>query len=143
MQFVLALFKQGIAIKDKRKDMTVWIIQKPRPNKRDWTPDFSSAEKFGRIEFVFDEHEKVFAMPNPAKEKARRVFREKFNYETDYILWPNLGDPQAMIAAMIGLFQEHLGHIEFINALQWDRKRDEYGQRGRDGFYVPIKYNLK
>lgn len=123
--------------------MTVWIIQQPRPNARNWQPDFSSAEKYGEFRFVYDSHEKVYALPNPSMHKASRLLKE-FNYETDYLLWPNIGDPQAMFAFMFGFCLTHLGNIDYVNVLQWNRKREEDGTRDpSSGFYVPVRYNFK
>ena len=124
--------------------MTVWIIQQPRPNAGGWQPDFSSAEKYGEFKFMFDSHEKVYANPNPSMHKAQRITGQEFNFETDYILWPNIGDPQAMFAFIFGFCLAHLGNIDYVNTLQWNRKREEDGSRNaKSGFYIPIRYNFK
>ena len=121
--------------------MTVFVVQQPRPNKNNWVPDLSSAAEYGPLEYVFDSHEKVFALPGPSLFKAAKLMRDKFNFEKDYILWPSAGDPMAFAALMLA-FKDL--NIDYIHFLIWDRKRDATGQRDpRNGFYVPVKFVLK
>lgn len=123
--------------------MTVFIIQQPRQNRHNWQPDFSSAEKYGELRFVFDAHERVYALPNPSMKKAQRTLKD-FDFEKDYILWPNIGDPQAMFAFAFAFGLEQLLAVDYVNVLQWNRKREEDGSRDPSvGFYVPIRYNFK
>ncbi len=125
--------------------MTVFVIQQPTRNAHGWEPDFSSAEKFGKIQFVFDQSEKVYATPTPSKDKVAKLFKEQgFNHETDFILWQNLGDPMAMAAFMLAFCWECDLDIPFVKFLQWNRKRDENGVRDpKQGFYVPITFNRR
>ena len=120
--------------------MTVWVIQQPVPNRQGWMPDFSSAIEYGEIQYIFGANEKVYALPGPSLFKARKLLRERFNSEKDYVLWPNTGDPMAcIIACMV------LGEMEFddVKCLYWNRKRDEDGNRdSKSGFYFPINVSL-
>lgn len=119
---------------------TVYVIQQPRPNKQGWMPDLSSANKYGKIEYVFGSHERIYALPGPSLFKARKIFRE-FNQDQDYILWPGVGDPAALVVAMIALME---CDIDYFKQLYWDRKRDDNGQRtAANGFYVPLTHNIK
>ena len=119
--------------------MTVYVVQQPTPNKNGWQPDLSSAAEFGTIKFVFDSSDKVYALPGPSLFKARKVLKD-FNYEKDYVLWPNLGDPMAMAAFMLAMRDIDMDKVTF---LQWSRKRGEDGERiPGSGFYVPITFRL-
>lgn len=119
--------------------MTVYVVQQPTPNKHGWQPDLSSAAQYGAIKFCFDSTDKVYALPGPSLFKARKMLRD-FDYENDYILWPNLGDPMAMAAFMLALKDINMNYVTF---LQWSRKREEDGTRDvNNGFYVPITFRL-
>lgn len=120
--------------------MTVYIPQEPKPNRQNWVPDFSSALQYGEIAFVFESHEKVYAIPAPSLFKARRLL-ENFNYKEDYILIHTAGDPMAQI--VVDMVLRELDP-EYINFLYWDRKREPDGTRKTGaGFYVPKTLKLK
>lgn len=122
--------------------MTVFVIQQPRPNKKTgWVPDLSSATEYGELEYIFDPHERCYALPMPSLFKARRILRDKFDEEEDYILWPSAGDPVSVFAVCFAMADLNLSKVTI---LIWDRKRDENGRRLRDkGCYVPVKFTLR
>lgn len=118
----------------------VYIPQPPPPTRNGWVPDLSSAIEFGRLQYVFDAGEKVYALPGPSMFKARKALRD-FNPKEDFILWPNTGDPASLWITLI-VAMEH--DPEFIRFLYWDRKRTTSGERdGRKGFYVECKIPIK
>ncbi len=120
--------------------MTVYIAQQPRPNKSGWTPDLSSADKYGRFEYVFGSSERVYALPGPSMFKVRKILKD-FNPEEDYFLWPGVGDPMALACCIQALSE--LG-LDYYNFLYWDRKRSSTGERDPSkGFYVPITLPIK
>lgn len=120
--------------------MTVYVIQQPVPNRTGWMPDFSSAYEYGELDYIFSANEKVYALPMQSLFKVRKFFREKFNPEKDYILWPNIGDPMGCIITSIAIGELN---FEYIKCLYWNRKRDSSGNRdNKSGFYFPIKVEL-
>lgn len=119
---------------------TVFVIQQPRPNNSGWLPDLSSASSYGKIEYIFDSHEKVFALPGPSLFKARKALKD-FDCEKDYLLWPGVGDPAAMTVTLLALAEKDM---PFLKQLYWDRKRNDDGARHpTSGFYVPLTFNIK
>lgn len=119
---------------------TVYVIQQPRPNQVGWMPDLSSATDYGKLEFVFDAHERVYALPGPSRFKATKVLKG-FNPEEDYILWPNVGDPAAFAIVMDVIASMD---VDLYKMLYWDRKRNQEGKREKNmGFYVPVTVNRK
>jgi len=120
--------------------MTVYVVQQPRPNKKGWTPDLSSASEYGNLFYIFEPNEKVFALPGPSLFKARKILRERFNENEDYILWPSAGDPMAFACLMLALGELNLHEVNF---LVWDRKRRGGVRVENAGFYVPTKFKLR
>jgi hypothetical protein len=99
-------------------------------------PDLSSAASYGKLDYIFNGGEKVFALPGPSRFKARKKL-EGFNPEEDYILWPGVGDPIAY-AIVIDILASM--DVDFYSLLNWDRKRSPDGTReSGQGFYVPIR----
>lgn len=120
---------------------TVYIPQQPMANRKTgWMPDLSSAAEYGKLEYIFNGGERIYALPGPSLFKARKAL-ENFNPEEDYILWPGVGDPASLFATMIALMQHDPEKITF---LYWDRKRNDDGSRDRhNGFYVPCNFIIK
>lgn len=121
--------------------MTVFVTKRPVPDGKGWLPDLTPAQKYGPLEFVFEGHEHVFALPQPSLHKARRLLGKKFRPEEDYLLHPNSMDQMALticLAAVMDL------RPESIQLLYWDRIRQEDGTRSRrTGLYYPIKIELR
>lgn len=119
--------------------MTVYVTQQPVPNAKGWTPDLSSASEYGKIEFVFNGGEKIYALPGPSMNKARQMLKN-FNAEEDYILWPGSCDPASLKVCMIVLV---LLGVHKIKTLYWDRERDRDGNRSKSrGFYKPVTFEI-
>lgn len=119
--------------------MTVYVVQQPVPNRKNWVPDLTPANEFGAIEYVFKSDDNVYALPGPMMKKAQKIFKD-FDPNNDYLLWPNTGDPAALWTCCFAL--AILG-FDKISILYWNRKRIS-GQRDyQQGFYVPITYDLK
>lgn len=124
--------------------MTVYITQKPRPNTKNWEPNLTSAHQYGKLEFIFDTSDKVYALPGPSLFKARKALRN-FNPDTDYILHINMTDPMALCVTMSALFKEFQAPLmSHINFLYFDRRIDGDGNRTAEGgVYYPVRLELK
>ena len=119
--------------------MTVYVTQQPTPNRRNWQPDLSPAAEYGKIKYIFQGGEQPFTNPANAISVARKELRD-FNPETDFICWPNSGDPASLYATIMCLVDK--GHKE-ITFLYWNRNRDANGQPLPDrGYYAPVKMSL-
>jgi len=114
---------------------TVYVSQRPKANAVGWTPDLTPALKYGKCEFVFEPDEQVSSDPNTMMRVARDRL-DAFNPHTDYLLWPNTGDPAAIWACVMVLMGYGFTEIRF---LLWDRMVGEDGKRnGSKGEYVPL-----
>lgn len=116
----------------------VFITQQPRPNKLGWTPNLSRAAGYGNFVYIFEAEDKPWANPNASVDKAIAVLSE-FNPDTDYLLYPNSGDPLgAMIVFMV------ISRFSFsqVKMLYWERKLENGVRSPSDGFYSPITINL-
>lgn len=113
-------------------DRTVYIIQETSSNR-----DFSSALKYGRLEFILLSTERVSIVPARSLMTLRSKLR-KFTAQ-DFIVWAG-GDPFAPILAGIVL-----GELNFteINFLRWEREKTKEGLRGNTGYYIPGKLVLR
>ena len=111
---------------------TVYVIQEPSSSR-----DFSSALKYGRLEFILSPHEKVGMLPARSLSFLRTKLKNFKN--DDYVVWAG-GDPFAPILA--GLV---LGEMAFkeINYLRWERDKTKEGVRGTTGYYIPGKLILR
>src|SRR5687768_3122822 len=74
---------------------TVFIVQRPKPKSDGWVPDFSSASKYGRLDFIFDTDDKVWSNPTGAILKAQEKLKN-FNPDVDYLLWPSFCDSMSL-----------------------------------------------
>lgn len=117
--------------------MVVYIVQEPKP-KNGWTPDFSKAAEYGRLERVFTPDQRICSMPTRYMREAMNTLKD-FDVENDFILWPNLGDPTALQCVCFALALLGFNKVRF---LYWNRKRDSDGNK-IDGFYMPLEFNLE
>lgn len=120
--------------------MTVFITKRPVSDRMGWVPDLSAANTYGPMEFIFEGHERVFALPMPSLHKARRSIGKNFNYERDFLLHPNSLDQMALICCLTAILDQR---PPYINILYYDRAKNEDGTRNqRSGTYYPIKLEL-
>lgn len=119
--------------------MTVYVIQQPVPNRRNWTPDLTPATEFGAIKYIFSGSDHVYALPDSMMKKAQEALKN-FHSENDYLLWPNTGDPAALWTACFALV---LLGFEKVDILYWNRKQKDGKRDYNSGFYLPITYQLK
>ncbi len=112
--------------------MTVYIVQKPKPNRQNWMPDFTTAAQFGDFEFIFEAHHKVFRNTAEAATIADEKLRD-FDPQKDYLLWA-ASEPAAVYAAIMVLIAR--GH-DAIRFLQWNRSGE-----GQPGYYAPMEIDI-
>ena len=115
----------------------VYAIQQPRP-KEGWTPNLQPATDFGRIEFIFDQGDRIYADPKAALKKARARLAD-FDPLTDYLLWPNFGDPAGQY--LVCAYLTSLGY-NALRWLYWSRGRIEGRASNENGYYVPITLDV-
>lgn len=119
----------------------VFVIQRPKPNTKGWTPNLTPAAQYGSIRYIFEPEDQVTAKTTWAMNRAESVL-EDFCCERDFILWPYTGDPAAFMATMLVLGQMS-DDVPFVNALVWERNLVN-GQRSKDnGFYSPVRFDLQ
>lgn len=117
----------------------VFITQQPRANRKGWTPNLTPAEKFGALHFIFSGSERPSTDPEGAVFTAQAAL-EDFDPKKDYLLWPNSGDPAAVLTAVAVIARKH--NVSSIRFLNWERKYHR-GQRSKtEGFYTPISIPL-
>lgn len=125
-------------------DAVCYCIQEPSPHRDVATGvmvprDLSSAARYGRLEFLFNQEEKPSLTPGPAYFKLHKKLRE-FRPEKDYIFHAG-GDTLAcglVFAALADLGAER------ISWLRWERERGLDGERIKGaGFYVPVSVKIK
>lgn len=122
----------------ERKMAKVYITQHPRPNRNNWSPDFSSAFKYGGVDFIFtaDENpcEKIKQSIKVAVEKLK-----KFNPDEDYVCWPNTGDPVSLYITIQVLTTVY--GFNTIKYLFWNKKRLPDGNT--HGYYLPVEVEVE
>jgi hypothetical protein len=64
---------------------------------------------------------------------------EDFDPKKDYLLWPNSGDPAAIIAIMIALSLKGVSRISFLN---WERRMVKGIRNRSEGFYTPVIFQI-
>lgn len=116
----------------------VFITQQPRANKQGWVPNLTPASKYGALHFVFTGSDKPSQDPDGAIFQAGEALAD-FNPKKDYLLWPNSGDPAAIMAVMIVLARMDITRICFLN---WERKLVKGQRDQRQGFYAPVTFTL-
>ena len=112
-------------------DRTVYIIQETIGR------DYSSALKYGRIEFILGSEDRSGILPARSLAFLRSKLRN-FTKE-DYIVWAG-GDPMSPVLAGIAL-----GELAFheINYLRWERIKNPEGLPRMVGYYIPGKLILR
>ena len=100
--------------------------------------DLSSAQRYGRIEYVLPASPSASLTPGPSFMKAARKLRD-FDPDKDYLVFPG-GDPMALLVC--GLALAELGITE-VQILRWDRERAPGGGRTGAGYYVPTPVPLR
>lgn len=123
-------------------DSIVYVVQEPPPVYRTGRPpifkDLSSAQRYGRIEYVLDQSDQPSLTPGPCLHKVSRVLRT-FNPTNDYLCYAG-GDPLSIAFAMIALKEMNFAEVSL---LRWDRERDTDGVRTYGGFYTPVSVKLR
>lgn len=119
--------------KSSDESSVVYVFQRPRP-REDWTPDLSSASKYGTIRFLFDIDDAPHKDPRAA---AKRVLPSlsQFDPEKDFLLWANFCDP---MSAWLVVFMLGLSGKKKLQFLYWNKK----GYAGEPGFYYPVCVDL-
>ena len=116
----------------------VFITQQPRPNKQDWTPNFTPATRYGTLFYIFSASDRPSMDPDGAIFQAAEAL-EDFNPLCDYLLWPNSGDPGAVVAIMAVLARKQISKLTILN---WERRLVRGTRDVRQGFYTPITFRL-
>lgn len=112
----------------------VFCVQQPRSNDR----DLSSANRYGKIQFLLDAEDMPSINPSACLHKMNKPLQE-FEHK-DYMFYAG-GDPLGLGLAMC-LLKDN-GFTEF-QLLRWERERDIKGRRQTgQGFYVPSRIKLK
>lgn len=114
------------------KESVVYVIQEPGPGR-----DFSSAQRYGRVEFLLSRDDKPSFTPGPVLQKLRRVMHRI--QPGSYITWAG-GDPMAPVLAGIVLRELNMVDVKF---LRWERERNENRVRTGRGYYVPAEFTTK
>jgi len=98
---------------------TVWVAQRPHPRR---PIDLSTAENFGKLNYIFDFVDGVSTTPSESYGEAWDKL-ETFNEDTDFLLDCG-GDKMAMgVITHILAYQFGLPRIKF---LRWDRIQQSY-----------------
>lgn len=117
----------------------VYVVQSPKPNGKGWTPNLEPATQFGALHFIFSAEDRPNLNPTQAVQICSNILKD-FRPDTDFLLYPNAGDPAGMWAAVISLCCLGVSHINF---LYWERKLGADGQRvPNSGWYQPIKFSI-
>jgi hypothetical protein len=101
--------------------------------------DLSSAQRYGRVEFLLDGRDKPSLTPGPCLRKIYKGLQDM--HPDDYIFYAG-GDPMGLL--LVGAVLRDQGFSE-INFLKWDRETDpDTGERVQGaGYYIPQKVKLR
>ena len=111
----------------------VYILQKPFRDR-----DFSSAARYGAIDYIFESGESPSLTTPKAIFKIRTKLKD-FNSDEDYLVASG-GDP--IVPLLVGSILQTLGIKEY-SFLRWERERDLNNKLTSAGFYVPVSVNLR
>lgn len=118
----------------------VYISQEPKQNTQGWAPSMAPAAQYGALDYVFEKNEQPFMDTEGAVLKARKKL-ELFNQDTDFVCWPNSGDPAALWITIMVLCE--LG-VTSITYLYWNRERSDDGTVAKGkGYYHPVKVEIE
>lgn len=119
--------------------MSVYFVQRPgtrrRPDGSTWTPDLSSAEKYGNILFFFEAEQLPHKNPQHFLDWARRG-ADVFDFDSDYLAWASNSDPMALYLVLIAMMEQEPRQIKI---LVWDRNSQDRSK----GCYIPITLQLR
>lgn len=115
-----------------RKEATVWVIQPPTKG----GVDYSSASRYGLIQFLLDPEDSGSSSPTIVLNKLRKAVKEI--KPEDYLVWAG-GDPWNNFLA--GWVMGELKEPRSVNILVWERERSIDGTPNKNGFYYPLKIN--
>lgn len=116
----------------------VFITQQPRPNRQGWAPNLTPASQYGPLHYVFQGSDRPSSDPDGAIFQAAEVLSD-FDPLRDYLLWPNSGDPAAIMAVMIVLARRNISQLR---ALNWERRLEKGKRNIKEGFYTPILFRI-
>lgn len=113
--------------------MTVYIPAAMPPKKAD--RDFSSAQRYGPLEFIVPADSPASFTPGPALHRIRQAI-QKFDPTEDYVAYGG-GDPLALLLVGVALGERH--DLDEFRYLRLDRERGIDG-RPMPGalFYTPV-----
>lgn len=121
-------------------DAVVYIVQEPPVFGAGGTSrvkDFSSAQRYGRLEQILGPTESASLAPGHALNRMKKALHG-FRRGVDYVCFAG-GDPMALSVALLALRDMNFKDVEM---LRWDRERDTSGRRTQGGFYVPVTVPL-
>lgn len=120
---------------------TVFVIQQPRPKTGEkWVPNLQPATQFGKLEFIFEASDRIYADPTEGRKKAAARLAD-FDSDRDYLLWTNFGDPAALWLVIMLLT---LGGHKRLRFLYWSRGRATTGGMSTEnGFYFPVDLDFR
>ena len=116
------------------QNSTIYVTQRPVPNRVGWVPNLSQADRYGKLVYVFEGGKQVFSRTDQGLKHAKEML-EDFNPDHDYILWPNSGDPAALWCCQHAL--AGMG-VPYIKYLYWERGFKDGKRSNSEGFYSPI-----
>jgi len=121
----------------------VWVVQQPRPKANGWVPDLQSANRYGRIEFIFDAGDRAYSDPVAAVKKAKSRL-VNFDPENDFLCWSHFGDPATLWLTVL-LLGQRATRLKF---LYWSRSKSASRNFSdlpseESGFYFPIEIDVR
>lgn len=107
----------------------VWVMQQPLVKTDGWKPDLTSAERYGRIEFLLPMGHKTYVNPLQTQQLLYPSL-QIFDPAHDYLLWANFADIASswMVVAMLTA----AGYKE-LKYLYW-----QSGREAGTGLYIPV-----
>lgn len=121
----------------------VYVVQVPKSTAKGFTPNLQSALQYGPISYVFQGEDQPELLPGPALNKAKNALKD-FDPDKDYILWPNIGSPAALVSCLLAL---NLANLSSVQMLHWNRDivpANSGGKRSYStGHYTPVKFELR
>lgn len=110
---------------------TAWLIQPPTRG----GVDYSSASRYGKIQFLLNPEDSASASPTIVLNKIRKALHQY--KKGDYVGWAG-GDPWNHFLAGVAFGESK--HKE-IPILIWEKERSIDGSPNKNGFYYPLNIN--